>query len=652
MNNLLQQSEQFYSENFNKLYNLIIDLIKIFEVTFKEKDEKYVNLLFFIFRTQHRNIYNEEMRIKLLTHFFQNKLLLIKSKIFLSETLKDIKPELPTKKGKKSEEDSAKECINNFLNLDIDKLKKFKSLIDICKKIDTPEFNEILLYFFEGQCQSYFSSILKKYGNKYNVKSCEEILLKTSLAYLKKAIQYLYEHKNKNDNNLLKLLSIAYIKTYCYYYVHINFTNKDKINWREINEVFGDKDDENNKNIRKVRNIYFWRLYCKKFENFEQFLGFNFLEKEVAIYKELQDILEQEKNNVKYIFKESFIVPNPGEKYKNLTMDLDQKNEINFDEINNNFDLYYCFFVNKIISYLYDGKIRNEIIQKMKYIYDSSNKGLKMGEEGKKLYNYLLDNKLYEEKIVKKISDKQLSQDDFEILLYSLRFIFNSQLNDTKCFYNEILKKNSYNFIQNNFIPGSFPLVNEYLKSYNILKEVLEKKINMGYYICCNCGFLYEVKPCTFPTATNTCPNGHIIGGNDHYCSKRDIRVFLTKNEADNCRASPYANSFVVNTLEEFKVNYVDRNIIRPAKGIIKDYEYNEFERNDDIREINIITFRMLNFILYSFILGSYILDNINQNEVNNYLVENLFPHTLFGIIKKNWELLDIALKKLGVEYL
>ena len=34
-------------------------------------------------------------------------------------------------------------------------------------------------------------------------------------------------------------------------------------------------------------------------------------------------------------------------------------------------------------------------------------------------------------------------------------------------------------------------------------------------------------------------------------------------------------------------------------------------------------------------------LDNINQNEAKNYLVENLFPHTLFGIIKKNWELLD-----------
>ena len=330
MNNLLQQTEQFYLENFNRLYNLILDLIKIFDETFKEKNDDYINLLFFIFRSQHRNIYNEEVRIKLLTHFFQNKLLLIKSKIFLSETLKDIKPEVPAKKGKKSEEEVAMECINNFMNLDNDKLKKFKSLIDICKKIETPEFNEILLYFFEGQCQSYFSTILKNHENKYDLKCCEELLLKTSLAYLKKAINYLYEHKDNNDNNLLKLLSIAYIKTYCYYYVDINYSNKDNCNWREINVVFADKDDEKNKDIRKLRNIYFWRLYCKKFENFEQFIGFNFAERNIAIYKELRDILEKEKNSVKYIFKESFIVSNPGEKYKNLTMDLDKKNEINF----------------------------------------------------------------------------------------------------------------------------------------------------------------------------------------------------------------------------------------------------------------------------------------------------------------------------------
>ena len=654
IDNLLKQSEQFYSENFEKLYNLILDLLNIFEESFKEKNEYYINLLFFIFRSQYRNIYEEDIRIKLLTHFFQNKSLLIKSKIFLSETLKDIKPEVPSKKGKKSEEEIDKDCINNFMNLNIDKLKKFRAVIDICKNIKTPEFSEILLYFFEGQCQSYFTTILQKHKNKYDAKCCEALLLKLSLSYLKKAIQYLYEHKENNDNNLLKMFAIAYIKTYCYYYVEINFKYKDNCNWQEINAVFGDKDDVQNKNIRNVRNIYFWRLYCKKFENFEQFQGFDFANKEVVIYKELKEELEKEKNNAKYIFKESFITSNPGEEYKNLVFNLEKNNEFNFDNINNNFDVYYCFYVNKIISYLYDGKIKNDIIKKMKSLYDSSSKKLKMGEEGKKLYKYLMDNKLYEEKIVKKISEKPLTQNEFEILLYSLRFIFNSQINNQKCFYNEILTNNASNFINNNFIPGSFPLANEFLKSYNILKEKLEKKLDMGYYVCKDCGFLYEVKPCTFPMAQDKCPKGHTIGGLQHMCTKKDVRVFYDQAEYDKLcnywRQPTWVGSFVFNTIDQFKVNYVDKNVPNPIKGIIKDYEINDFERNSDIRDMNIITFRILNFILYSYILGCYILDNIKKDQMSAYLVENLFPHTLFGVMLKNWEMLNNLLREKGVE--
>ena len=341
----------------------------------------------------------------------------------------------------------------------------------------------------------------------------------------------------------------------------------------------------------------------------------------MAIFKELLEQLEKEKNNAKYIFKESFIVSNPGEKYKELTFDLDQNKEFNFDDINKDFDLYYCFYVNKIISYLYDGKIKNEIIKKMKIIYDSSNKKLKMGDEGKTLYNYLLDNKAYEEKIVKKISEKPLTQAEFEILLYSFRYIFNSQINNKKCFYNEILKKNTSKFINSHFIPGSFPLADEYLKSYNILQEKLGQKLDMGYYICKDCGFLYEVRPCTFPMIEDKCPKGHIIGGRDHKCTKPDIRVFSEKNDYDKLcnywRHPDWVGSFVFNTLDQFKVNYVDKNIIKPVKGIIKDYEINDFERNNNIRNMNIITFRIWNFILYSYILGSYILDNIKQKEEN-----------------------------------
>ena len=300
-------------------------------------------------------------------------------------------------------------------------------------------------------------------------------------------------------------------------------------------------------------------------------------------------------------------------------------------------------------------KLNKEIIQKMKKLYDSSIKQMKMGVEGKKLYKYLLDNKTYEEKIINKITEQPLLKNEFEILLYSFRFIFNSQINDTQCFYNEILKKSSFDFIRNNFIPGSFPLINEFLKSYYILKEKLEQKLEMGYYICKDCGYLYEIKPSTFPLNEDRCPNGHIIGGKNHMCSKRDIRVFLTEKEYNeffsNYQYFPsWINSFESNTLSQFKEKYVDKNNIEEIKGIINSYEINDFERNFDIRGINIITFRILNLILYSYILASYILENISQKEAKNYLVENLFPHTLFGIIKKNWELLDISLKQKGVD--
>ena len=659
MNNLLEQSVLLYSDNYNNLYNVILELIKIFDETFKEKNEDYVNLLFFVFRQQYRNIYNEEIRIKLLENFLKNKLLLVKSKIFLSETLKDLKPEIYDEKAKKKE--SQEQLVQNFMNFDIKKLAKFKNLINVCNSIQSEQFNELLLFFFEGQCQSYFATILQNNNNKYTEKCCKELLLNLSLNYLKKAIQYLYEHKNNNDNNLLKLYAIAYLKTYCYYYVEINYNHFDKCEFEEINRLLNDK-NENNEFIRNMRNIYIWRLYCKKFENFEQFENFKFDTKNIPIYKELAEKLKKEKDNMaKYIFKESFITPSMLPNYKKLALDIDNKYDknieqvqLNYDEINNNFDLFYSILVNKIISYTY-GNDKNSFIKIMKNVYETTNKDLKFGEEGNKLYKYLLNYDLFQNEVVKKISDNPLTQEEFEMILYSFRFIFNTQINNKQCFYNEILKKNASQFISNNYIPGSFPLINEYLKSYNMLDEKLKQRLNMGYYICKDCGYLYEVKPCTFPMITDKCPSGHVIGGIDHVCSKKDIRVFYEKQDDDNFSKHWHSypnwlNSFVHTTIKEFKTDYVDKNIIKPQKGIIKDFEISEFEKKSPVRDINIVSFRILNFILYSYLMASYVLNNLTKEQMSNYLVENLFPHSLFGIVKKNWELLGVSLKEIGVE--
>ena len=204
---------------------------------------------------------------------------------------------------------------------------------------------------------------------------------------------------------------------------------------------------------------------------------------------ELKEEIKKKQVIVKYIFKESFITPNNLQIYKKFLILLDNKFikkidniRLNYCEINNNFDAYYSFLVNKIISFIY-GNDKKHFINIMRKIYDSTYKKIKLGEEGLQLYSYLLDYNLFQNEIVKKISDNPLTQNEFEILLYSLRFIFNTQINNEQCFFNEILKKNAANFIDNNYIPGSFPLINEYLKSYNILKEKLKQRLDMGYYI-------------------------------------------------------------------------------------------------------------------------------------------------------------------------
>ena len=408
-----------------------------------------------------------------------------------------------------------------------------------------------------------------------------------------------------------------------------------------------------------MRNIYILRLFFKKYENFDKFINNKI---NTPIFNELKEEIKKKQEIVKYIFKESFITPNNLQIYKKFSIFLDNdfiKNidniRLNYCEINNNFDAYYSFLVNKIISFIY-GNDKKHFINIMRKIYDSTYKKIKLGEEGLQLYSYLLDYNLFQNEIAKKISDNPLTQNEFEILLYSLRFIFNIQINNEQCFFNEILKKNAANFIDNNYIPGAFPLVSEYLKSYNILKEKLKLRLYMGYFICCDCGFLYEIPPCFFPMSQTTCPNGHIIGGRDNIFAKKDIRVFNEQidlqtfyNHWGGSRRD-WLDSFISTTLVDFKANYVDKHIIKPKKGIINNYEISEFEKRSSIRGINIITFRIINFILYSYLLGSYILNNLNKNEVQNYLIENLFPHTLFGILKKNWELLNIYLKEIGID--
>jgi hypothetical protein len=153
------------------------------------------------------------------------------------------------------------------------------------------------------------------------------------------------------------------------------------------------------------------------------------------------------------------------------------------------------------------------------------------------------------------------------------------------------------------------------------------------------------------------CPNGHVIGGIDHILAKKDLRVFYENSDFDNLykkwkkakNSKAWFNSFEKVNLQEFKNNYVDKNIITTQKGIVKGLDINDFENPSSTRDIDIITFRLLNFILYSYLMGSYILKSLSKEEVKDYLILGYKP-SLFDVIKKNWELLNYSLKIKGIE--
>ena len=165
----------------------------------------------------------------------------------------------------------------------------------------------------------------------------------------------------------------------------------------------------------------------------------------------------------------------------------------------------------------------------------------------------------------KKISESPLTQNEFEILLFSLIFIFNTQISNKTCFYNDIIK-NTKTLINSNYIPGTFPKISEYERSYNKLQNLFSlKRTGFGYYICKDCGYLYEVPPSGFPMVTAKCPNGHIIGGKNHLCYKKDLRIFETQGDYEqlyskyNGNYNNWFNSFEKVLLKDFKKNYVDK---------------------------------------------------------------------------------------------
>ena len=263
--------------------------------------------------------------------------------------------------------------------------------------------------------------------------------------------------------------------------------------------------------------------------------------------------------------------------------------------------------------------------------------------------------------IISKLGNENnnLTQQQFEILMLSFRFVLNaSQYNDNNFYYN-LLTPQCKEYIENNYIIGTLPFNNIFIKSYYILNIILRIPSSnpFGYYVC-TCGQYYCLGDCTSPAYVFNCFNKNCklkIGGTNHKLLGPEVgqtdhwRIIL-KEEDKNI------NSFVVEEvakglipcmlLEEYKKRYIDKYINQQPKGIKKEELEDFIDRKDNIRTLDELSFRILNFILYSFLFFSNILGNINDEEMKSYTHGDL---TCFGIIEKNWEIIENILNEKGI---
>ena len=643
MEHILEQSIFLYNDDFDKFIESTFNLVRLFD---KTSEKEFINMSLFIFINQYKIINENGNKSKIiLIKEFLNKYpnMIKKSQLFISDTLKEIKPEKSTEENKNKEK-----LIENFIKLEKHiKLKKYEEIYDIYANHKySKEIKEIILYKLENQCQTYFTSIINDNPNTYF-----DIILKgLSYEYFKQSVEYLYSNDNQDNYHFIKeLYAIAYIKSYSYYFAKFIYNNFDKCDLTMINQLFSNKEDID-ATIRKMIIIYILKIYFKRFPNYEVFKS------ESKKLDFLEEIKSLEDDNFEYIFNESFIPIKNKDVYINFFIEKDKiigTEKINEDllkEINQNFDGFYCFLVNNYLSFLY-GNNKNETKKKLELLYNLTNDKIDLEEEGKILYKYLMKYDLLKKKIFDKIAAKQLDQDNFEILLYVFRILLNMQQMHKKnknCFYNKLLNKNIYEYIKDNFIPGTFPYVNEFIKSYYELIEEFLLGYDLGYFICCDCGYLYKVEPCTCPTVKTICPNGHIIGGENENCYKSDIKVFPDKTALEKGKKN---NSFISKTLEQFKKEDVDKYLNLKSKGIIENYKDNVFESNDPVRNLNNITYRLLHFILYSYLLAAYILEYLNKKEMENFtLVKEYDRISIFEVIIKDWNKLNSLLKEIGIE--
>ena len=651
---IMEETQLLSSKKYEELNNNYILINNCLKSILGENSDKYSELMNSIILNRYKsidNIINRENLLKLLipdNPKFLNQNLIEKSYSLISLILGKPEPEQYIK-GK---EDS---CKANFLSFASSKNDKYYTLKKILNQ-DYPGLTKLIIYYYEHCCKNYFDKILEKEGkNKENLykKMCEGL----SKDYLGLAIKFIkdFYHKKINNNNTYDILGknfcIAYIKRYLDNYVNIIFNKGYQYlsERTDINKLLFLEETLINNEIK-----YYVLKLClkKKNNNYKEFLKFM---EEDKIFEFDKYFTKLDFKNSKIFFYDilpSFSLDKNDEDFKSYK-DFYDKIEDNSQAIPKNLNKYD---INDIIfTYLYFTLYKlylNKNEEGKDFILVKANLfnmlGFEAFSEEDKFRSLIINQNSFKNILLQKIvneDDKEKIIDKIEILFYAWRFVFSVLCKkNTKNFYYLLLTNNAAKTINENMIPGKLANINDFIKTFDIIKQNFNKDPTYNAYLC-SCGYHYTIDNCSFPTIEFNCPKcNQIIGGKNHILHRREghKRIFFNQYYKDFYLQFDFSDKnipFILLKDLEAEVNKKKNELFKGLKKETKDYF---LKKRTKIRGMSYITFRILNYILHGFIFYSNIQGYLSDEYLKNNLIDSM---TCFEIMEKNWEIIDYELK-------
>ena len=674
-----QKKEKILCDNLKNFYKFLVDTLGKIPINTHFNFYKTLSL---VFVNEFTKITSNKFRELLLQKILENNNFIKNSSQLISIILENVIDSNP------------EYMINNINSIKEEDSQTFKILNNAKNEF----LDEVIMNIFERKSSVYFESIpnlnsssleelFAKYYNdnkKAEIKNLTGIIFGNSLKIFKETIQFLDSITKTKDeinenNHLIKLYSIVYVKMYLSKFVSFVFKNSKEIG--DITKIIEIINKIKNENFERVIKIYILKLFFNLMNNnFEQFQKYEYM-KGIDFIKEF-DI--KKKDNVKDIMLSFFFLPLDEEgDYKKYSEELSlfaQNN--NFDPsrkeiadliVKDGIDTFLLVSINKVISNLglnkYEEKETYKKFSNYAISLFSNNDRLKISKNLCNLLFLFYNSQIYINKIKPKIPVENgiINQKIFEILLYGFRYCVNTldNYNDNKnknFLYQSILSNDCINTIDQSLIPGNDIKEDMHITSLETINIHFSVFANdVGCYVC-SCGYYYLIDRCGFPTACRTfnclrcgekcgwgkkiksggAPKHGMVVRPGHYRIFKDLdhkeSQMSLYNEPDENIPNLILDEYIKKVIEPIRET--------PAFGfnsVSRDYFENQ---NKKVRKLSMIGYRLLNLISYYHLFYSYCLGYISEINMKKYLIQNT---DIIKIIEIDWDLLKESLQQKNV---